>query len=417
MDYKIPYGKASITLTLTGSQGIDIVLPREEPASKDPLMDVKAAIQSPIGISLEDHKDVRSVAIGINDKTRPVPHEYLLPPLLDVLRNNGLPPKNIHLIIASGLHQPMKVWEYISILPREIVVNFPISVHDCDHSPMIALGTTSRGTPVLVNRDFFMADLKITIGNIEPHHFMGFSGGAKTAAIGLTSRKTINKNHSHIMHHNAITGHYEDNPMRQDVEEIGKMIGVHFVVNAILTTNKEIIRVIVGDPEAVMISGIQLSRAINQAEVHVKYDLVIVAPGGYPKDINFYQSQKALTHAGMITKEGGDILLMAECIEGVGNSGYERLIHSVASHAEVMEYFKTNDFEVGPHKAYLVARDGLTKKIHLYSSMPEPEVKKLLLDPIADPQSFIDTYLTYATDDCRIAILPFGTTTIPKLIL
>jgi len=416
MEYTLPYGKTSITLNLSGSLIIDVVLPREEPGSRDPLMDVKKAIHSPIGMSLEDYNDARSVAIGINDKTRPVSHEVLLPPLLDYLKEKGIAPENIHLIIASGTHQPMKAEEFIKILPREFTVNYPISAHDCDNSPMTSLGITSRGTPVLVNQDFYNADLKITVGNIEPHHFMGYSGGAKTAAIGLTSRQTINKNHSHITHPNAITGHYDDNPMRQDVEEIGKMIGINFVVNAILNTKKEIIHVIAGDPEAVMAFSIPISRAINQVAVNGKYDLVIVAPGGYPKDINFYQSQKALTHAGMITKEGGDILLMAECIEGVGSPGYEKVMQSVASHAEVMVYFTKHEFEVGPHKAYLVARDGLTKKIHLHSSMPEAKVRQLLLDPVSDPQIFIESFLSNATPDCCIAILPCGTSTIPQII-
>lgn len=402
---------------MPGTHVIDIILPQEKQGSQNPINDIKHALHSSLGFSWENLKAIRSVAIGINDKTRPVPHDLLLPPLLELLKEKGIAPGNIHLIIASGTHQPMKSDEYVNILPQDIIANYSISVHDCDNSPLELLGNTSRGTPVLVNRDFYTADFKITVGNIEPHHFMGYSGGVKTASIGLTGRQTINKNHSLITHPCAITGHFDDNPMRQDVEEIGKIIGVDYVVNAILNSKKEIIRVITGNPGAVMVSGIQFSRKINQVKVKERYALVIVAPGGYPKDINFYQSQKALTHAGLITKIGGDILLIAECIEGVGSADYENFMQSVTSHADVMATFTKNKFAVGPHKAYLVSRDGLTKNIHLYSCMPETKVRQLLLDPVQDLQTFIEHFLSNIPQNSRIAILPNGSTTIPLITL
>jgi nickel-dependent lactate racemase len=402
-------------LAVSTSGPVDVIVPRKLKGNLDPSRYVENALQNPLDIDPGMFLNVKSVAIGINDKTRPVPHEHLLPPLLALLQKNGVARENIHLIIANGIHQPMSEDEYTQILPQEIVDTFPISSHDCDHSPLVDLGFTSRGTPVLINRDFCNAELRITVGNIETHHFMGYSGGAKTAAIGLAGRTTITHNHAFITHPNAVSGHYEDNPMRQDVEEIGRMIGLQFSLNAILNSDKEIVQVIAGDPLSVMASGVPLSRRLNEVPVKTLYDLVIVSPGGYPKDINFYQSQKAMTHAGLITREGGDILLIAECIDGIGNTGYEKVMHNVSSHAEAIRYFKEHEFAVGPHKAYLVARDGVNKNLLIHSSLSAEQVNRLLLKPVNDPQEFLDRYFSNVSRPVKVAILPHGTTTIPHL--
>ncbi len=147
-----------------------------------------AALENPVGnVRLSDFAGVRSAVIAINDKTRPVPHQDLLPPLLSRLEMLGLPPESILLLIATGTHLPMPPDEYARILPPEVIARYPILSHDCDDSAnLVERGVTQRGTPVWVNRHFDQADLRIAVGNIEPHHFMGFSGGAKTAAVGLT---------------------------------------------------------------------------------------------------------------------------------------------------------------------------------------------------------------------------------------
>ncbi|MBN2677696.1 MAG: nickel-dependent lactate racemase [Anaerolineaceae bacterium] len=416
MRYTFPYGNKSITLDLSGFQSVDLITPRDMAAAPHPLEEIRSALINSLGSHIDSFNSTQTVAIGINDKTRPVPHEYLLPPLLSMLEENGIERKNIHLIIASGTHQPMSRAEIQRMLPSEIHENYAISCHDCDKSKMIYLGKTSYGTPAIINSAFHDANIRICVGNIETHHFMGYSGGVKTAAIGLAGKPTINHNHAMMTHPNAISGHYEDNPMRQDVEELGKMIGVHFVLNAILNTDQQIIKVLAGNPVSVMRAGIKLSRQINQIPVNGKYDLVIVSPGGYPKDINFYQSQKAMTHAGLITREGGEILLLAECRDGIGSSAYENAMQQISSHSAAMEYFNTHDFNIGSHKAYLVARDGLTKQIHLHSSLSDDKTKLILLNPLANPQDFVDHFTDIQMSNMRVAVMPNGTSTIPQIL-
>jgi lactate racemase len=414
-NYKIPYGKEILDLELPDGLIADLIAPSFTPAAQDPSGVVYNALDNPVdGSGFSTIRGTRTVAIAINDKTRPVPHKYLLPPLLKRLEENGINRKDILLIIASGTHVPMPQNEFEWIVPAEIIENYRIIAHNCDdQANLVDLGTTGRGTPIVINRQFYESDLRIVVGNIEPHHFMGFSGGVKSAVIGLGGRQTINKNHAMLVDPAARAGEYKNNPMRQDVEELGQKIGVHLALNAILNEDKHIVEALFGDPLAVMVHGIQDSRKICQTEVEGIYDLVIASPGGYPKDINLYQAQKALTHAAMIVRDGGVIILAAACPEGAGSQGFEQFMVGVNSVDDVFEKFQREGFRIGPHKAFQIARIAEKVKLFIVSQIPPEKSAKLLFTPYASLPEAILAAIRELPDNPRLAILPRATNTIP----
>ncbi len=218
-----------------------------------------------------------------------------------------------------------------------------------------------------------------------------------------------------LVHPNAKTGHFSDNPMRQDVEEIGSMIGLHFVLNAVLNLNKQIVQTIAGEPQAVMAAGIPISQKICQVAVDHPYDLVIASAGGHPKDINFYQSQKALTHAALIARDGGTVILVAACPEGIGSQAYERYITGMESHQEVLQRFASQGFQVGPHKAFQVARIASRVNVLVISEMADETVEKLLLTPVKEPQAAVEKAIAAVPEGGKIAILPYSVNTVPLL--
>jgi nickel-dependent lactate racemase len=415
ISHKIPYGYGHLRFRLPDWIQPESVETRKIPALPEPQAAVLEAISNPVGgISLSDFRGVRSVAIAINDKTRPVPNDQLLPPLLGHLEELGVKPGAIQFIISTGTHSRVSPVEYPLIAPQEILDRFPVHCHNCDDSEsLIYLGTTSRDTPVWVNQLFAEADLRIVVGIIEPHQFQGFTGGVKGAAIGLAGRDTINHNHALMTSPKARLGRYLDNPARQEVEEIGQMIGVHFSLNALLNSDRQIVAVIAGDPYAVMEKGIPLSRQISQVQVDEQFDLIIASPGGYPKDINLYQSQKALAHAGKITRTGGTVILAAACAEGTGSRAYELWINGVSSHQEAIERFQREGFLVGPHKAVQIALDATRVKILLISDMESGFVRKLLLTPAASINEALETALVDLPADANVGIMPHASSTIP----
>jgi lactate racemase len=412
------YGNTQLRLNLPSNFSVDTIVSQEIPAVPEPRLSVLRALDSALNFNFEHHKAAKTAAIAINDKTRPVPHHILIPPLLEKLAESGISPRSITFIIASGTHTPMKEEEFHLILPDEILSNFRITSHDCDDlQNLVDLGFSSRRTPILINRNFYEADLRIVTGNIEPHHFMGFSGGAKSASIGLAGRETINQNHSLLVDPDSRIGEYGKNKMRQEVEEIGRRVGVHFALNAILNNDREIVNVFAGDPSSVMQQGISLVNSVCQTQVSHPYDLVIASAGGYPKDINFYQSQKALTNAARIVKDGGTIILAAECIEGIGSPPFEKFMEDIHSWDEVFEKFQRIGFQIGPHKALQIAHIARRAKIILVSSLDPQKVKAMHLLPAASIEAAISIVMPSLSDrPCVVAFLPLAVTTIPKLI-
>lgn len=410
----IPYGSTSINLALSDDYTVDIIQPMNKNPSSDQLAVIKSALENPVSpISWDKFRPNDIVSIAINDKTRPVPHHYLLPPLLEKMHSLQIPKNNVRLFIASGTHVPMEPTEYPQILSPEIINQYQIIAHDCDDQEDLQyLGETTRATPVLVNKRYLEADHRVVIGDIEPHHFMGYSGGVKSAAVGLAGRKTIDKNHSLLMDERSTLGNYENNPIRQDVEEIGKMIGVEVALNAILDSNKSILYAFAGNPVSVMQAGIPFSRSSCQIKMVKKYDLVIASAGGFPKDINFYQSQKALTHACLIANDYADVLLIAECREGIGSQGLEDFLKEIDSPQQVFDMMKSMEFKVGPHKAFLLAKQLVQYHISLFSSLEIEKINSLMINPVNDVQQYIDSLISQNSALRSIAIMPYATGTI-----
>lgn len=412
MNYSLPYGASSQTLIYYHEKDYDIILPNDIASVSDPSLAINKALTEPIDeINLKNIKG-KKIGIAVNDNTRPVPNDLLLPPLLEYLLCNGAKKENISFFIASGTHKKTDLYEVEHIFPLTILSDYPIFRHDCDdRDNLIHLGDTIQRTPVYVNKHFFQMEIKIVVGNIEPHHFMGYSGGAKSAAIGLAGRETIRLNHSHLLEKESFIGNYENNPTRLDMEEIGDKIGITAALNVVLNVEKQIVQVFWGSPRAVMLVGIPVSRQVCQKKIGQLYDMVIASPGGYPKDINLYQAQKAITHVSMITREGGIIILLAECRAGLGSKEFEEYLGHSASPKEVVEKFQNSKFEIGPHKAYQLALQADRYRIILVSSMEPAVVKKTHLEysqTIADAMKLANDSLS---PSAKKAIVPYATNT------
>lgn len=415
MRIHLPYGHSFLAADIPEQFRVDVIETPETPAAPDPLQAVHAALDNLLGgLRWEQFSKARSVAIAINDKTRLVPHSHLLPPLLQRLASLGIPGSAITFHVAVGTHPPMRPDEFPSILPTEVLARYHVVSHDSeDEELLLHLGETARGTPVWVNRLFAQADLKIVIGNIEPHQFAGFSGGVKSAAIGLAGLKTINRNHALMTHPDSRLGEFGSNPARQDIDEIGRMIGIHLAVNAILNQSREIVRVLAGEPVAVLQAGIPLSRKFCQVGVPSRYRLVISSPGGHPKDINVYQSQKGLAHAALITQPNGTVILAAACPEGSGSPHYESWMSGKISHSQVIESFLAEGFRIGPHKGFQISRDASQVNLMFCTDMDHDLARALLLNPVCDLQTAVNLALEDLQPGDRVGILPHAASTIP----
>lgn len=409
MEYSLKYGNGTIMFSL--NDHVDVITPHQE--KMVPLSSIQIDFQPLKNLIRNDNKIPSEIVVGIaiNDKTRPVPYSQLIPPIINYLLNSGILEKNIQFFVANGTHVPDYDYGYLK-LDDYFLNNFTFLQHNCLEN-LVYLGTTSYGTPIHINRSYYECDLKICVGNIEPHHFAGYSGGVKTAAIGLAGKETITSNHALLKDANSVACEYDKNKIRMDIEEIGNCVGVDLVLNCIQTKDLGILNVLFDQPKKVMEQAIPIVDKFFTVAIDQKYDLVIASAGGYPKDINFYQSQKATTNASKILKENGVMLIIAECREGPGSDPYYQYVTKFSSPSEVITDFENKEFMIGQHKAYLTAKIQSRQKIFLFSSMPDYTVKNLLIEPVEDISTFINNL---PIDSARkIAIMPNAVTTIPKL--
>ncbi|MBW6473253.1 MAG: nickel-dependent lactate racemase [Anaerolineaceae bacterium] len=403
------YGKQDLNIQLSSLLNVDIIAPHTKYVM--PLVNISIDFQPLISLLNNKGKNRSELIVGIaiNDKTRPVPYPKLIPPLIHELIQNGIKENNIIFYIANGTHVPDTDLSYLQ-LEDYLINNYIFLQHDCNEN-LIYLGETSFGTKILINKSYYECDLKISVGNIEPHHFAGYSGGVKTVSIGLAGKETITHNHSPLMDDNSVACEYFRNKIRMDIEEIGDFAGVDLALNYIQNSDLQILNVFLENPKTVMQQAIPIIDKLHSVNVEKKYDFDIASAGGHPKDINFYQSQKAISNAKNILKKNASILIIAECKEGIGSDTYFNYVSKFNFPSEVITNFENKEFVIGHHKAYLMAKVQIKHKLYLYSNLAKPIVKSLMMEKVDELAPFIN-YFTKSVH-ANIAVMPNAVSTIP----
>jgi nickel-dependent lactate racemase len=278
---------------------------------------------------LELARGKRTAAISICDITRPAPNRIVLPYVLRTLEQAGIPAAGIIILIATGLHRAATPQELHEIVGPEILGHYTVASHDArDASSHSDLGKTRSGTRVFLDRRFVESDLHISLGFIEPHLMLGFSGGRKLVAPGLAGEETIKRLHSPFFMRDprVVEGSFPDNPLHRELLEIAAMARHDFLVDVALTRSRQIARVFAGDPVKAHAAGVEFVRKATLALLDEPVDAVVTTSAGYPLDLTYYQSVKGVTAASHIVKPGGTILLVAACQEGLGSQEFTAFV-------------------------------------------------------------------------------------------
>jgi len=272
----------------------------------------------------------------------------------------------------------------------------------------------TSGNHLSVNPIINQVDFIITTGVIVPHYMAGFSGGRKSILPGICGRITIEQNHAHMVHPKAVTGNLIDNPVHEEMMEATQKIKVDFNINAITDEEGNVIDVVAGTLTESWLRGVEICRNTYICSIEERADVIFTSAGGYPKDINVYQAQKALDNAYQAVKPGGTIVLVAECREGLGNTIFEKWIEEAQTIKDVEERLK-KCFVLGGHKAYAVAKVAKEVDIILLSSLHKEQVKKLFMIPAADIQQALNLVQEKHGPNFRSYIIPAGSNVLPKV--
>ena len=364
MRVDLAFGKSGLSVELPEGFRYRVLEARSATPLPDPAGSIEEALDRPTGSEalLEMARGKRSAAISVCDITRPVPNRQILPPMLRRLEAAGIPRDQIRILIATGLHRPATEPEIREIVGPETAASYQVLNH---HARELAehrsLGKSSSGTPVYIDERFVSADLHVTLGFIEPHLMLGYSGGRKLVVPGLAARETIEVLHSPKFMRNplSVEGSIRDNPLHREFLEIGRMARHDFMVDVALTRDRRIAGVFAGDPVQAHERGVAFVSNVMLETLDEPVDAVITTAAGYPLDLTFYQSIKGITAASHVVKQGGRILLMAACQEGAGAPEFRRMLETCSSWEQFLKQIEGTPVEIDQwqlEKLALIAR-------------------------------------------------------------
>ncbi|MFP3043711.1 nickel-dependent lactate racemase [Treponema primitia] len=436
MKIEIPYLKKTFPLEFPDENLLVVAEPNEFKAAGTMEQILGEALKKPYGPNsftkdgpqanaeqgqgLEDFlRGGTRVLIIINDATRPTPTEIILKDLLPVFEKTGIQIENLTFIVATGAHRGPTEDEYRQILG----VFYDKLRNRCVHhdarkdDDMVDLGTTRNGTPILLNKRLFEADRIIATGSVEPHYFAGFTGGRKAFLPGIAAYKTIQANHKQALSGAAHSLALEGNPVHEDMMDALPLIKAPvFSLMTILDKEQRVAAATTGDLMASFYAAVEIARKIFCVIVPAKADIV-VSVAKFPMDIDLYQSQKAIDNGAVALKDGGTLILVSSCRDGIGDEAYAKLLASASSPADALRRIREG-YKLGYHKAAKMAAVSDRATIKAVTELPAERLKSMFIESAASPQAALDEALGKAQSQGiavpKILILPDGCVTVPE---
>ena len=407
----LSYDKQQIEFNLSSDRLIKELLPNEVKIGLRGVDEVNRALDNPIGSERLENlvKKGNKVCIITSDITRPMPSKLCIPPVIERLNMAGIPNSDILVVFALGSHRPHTKEEMIYLVGEEVYNS--VECVDSNPEKCIRVGVTSRGTPVDIFDRVVNSDFIICMGNIEYHYFAGYSGGSKAIMPGVSTKEAIRQNHKMMVDCEAYAGNL-NSPVRKDIEEAGELLGIDFILNVVLDEHKNIKYACAGDKISAHRAGCKFLDDLYSVKITEKADIVVVSAGGYPKDQNMYQAQKALDNAKHAVKDGGIIIWLASCKEGLGSKIFEEWMTTKSPKEMIVDIKK--DFKLGGHKAAAVALVLEKARIFLVSDLDNNLIKDIHLEPYGTLNDAFDEAGRILGKNSKVYVMPYGGSTLPK---
>ncbi|HTZ60769.1 MAG TPA: nickel-dependent lactate racemase [Acidobacteriaceae bacterium] len=414
MQVHFAFGRSGLDVSLPEGPRYEVIESRSASALPDVAGALDRALDQPIGskplAALAAGK--KTAAISVCDITRPAPNSVTLPPLLARLHRAGIPAEGVTLLIATGLHRAATAQEVNAILGPEIAAKYRVVNHDArvlaEHRH---LGSTRRGIPVYIDERFMAADLHITLGFIEQHLMLGFSGGRKLIAPGLAAQETIKVIHSPMFMREpmATEGSITHNPLHEQLLEISSMARHDFMLDVTLTQARDISGIFAGNPVQAHAAGVAFLRTTSLERLTGLADVVITSAAGHPLDLTFYQTIKGLTAAQHIVKPGGRILILGECAEGVGSPEFAGKVQRFSSYDSFLDEIKNAPVEIDQWQLEKLALAGQKHELFFYMpGIPREKLGNLASRTYPSWQAAVGAVLDGVAPGSRVALVPEG---------
>ncbi|WP_254509850.1 nickel-dependent lactate racemase [Anatilimnocola floriformis] len=402
MRIKLEYGRTGLMAELPAERVVRTLHYKDAPPLPDPAASLDEVLRQPNGTPplAELARGKQSCCIAICDITRPVPNEMILRPLLQTLEATGIARDQITILVATGLHRESTPAEIIEMVGSEIAASYRVENHHGEvRDEHTYLGDSPRGVPIWIDSRYLAADLKITIGLIEPHFMAGYSGGRKLICPGLAALETVKVWHSpaFLEHPRAESGSLLGNPVHEENTWIALQAGCDFIVNVVIDAQRRPLKFVAGDMLAAFEEGVAFCSQVVRDYLAEPVDIVVTSGAGYPLDTTFYQAVKGMNAALSIIKPGGTIILCASMSEGIGSPPFQRLfrendtlegfMHRITHEGYfVMDQWQLEELAKVRRKARVkVITDGLSAEVlHGLFVESAPSIEQAVADSLAE---------------------------------
>jgi len=414
---RLAYGRGFLEAVLPVDA--DVISPRHGTPLPDPSAALAGALARPVvGLPLAELVPPGAlVGVSVCDVTRPFPSRLVLPVLLD-----ELPTTRVTVFIATGTHRACTEDELDAMLGPAVRKRVAVVQHDAfdaaAHAPVGAIA----GSDVVasIDRRFLDVDVRITLGFIEPHFFAGFSGGPKMVAPGLASIDTVLELHSaaRLADPRATFGALAGNPVHEGIAGVATAVGVDFALDVTLDAEHRITGIHAGRPYEAHARGCEVVRTTAMESVGEPYDVVVTTNSGYPLDQNLYQAVKGICAAAGIVRDGGAILLLSECSDGLPAHGrYGALLDAYRDPASFLDALATGALRA--HDQWQVQKQALVLQrvrvlVHA-GGLTRDEIRAAWFEPADDPTATLAGLVAEYGPSCRVAVLPEGPQSIAYL--
>jgi nickel-dependent lactate racemase len=417
---ELKYGSTSFPLALPPERLADIIEPAIDLPAESSKEIIDAALDGcePIlsGFAPEDR-----VVVITSDITRYTGSEIYLPLLVERLNRHGIPDRNIEILIALGIHRKQTPHEHEKIL-GPLHGRIKVTDHDCDDPAGLAtVGRTSANIEVSINRRAVEADRLILTGVIGFHYFAGFGGGRKALLPGIASRQACMASHFSVLNPRpgsgknplATTGNLEGNPVHQAMAEACAMVGPDLILNTVLSLEKRVIAAFAGPWREAHERGCRYCRELFSYPIADKADLVVVSCGGFPKDINLIQAHKSMEYASRALREGGVMILLAECRDGFGHTTFFDWFRYRS--LDLFEAALRERYEINGQTAYSLLQKAQRFTIVLVSRFPDHQVEEMGMIPARSLEEALGKAKERLPPAWRALVMPEGGSVLPEL--
>lgn len=417
-EVSIPYGEGKrVTLRIPASHPLDVLTPKAVAPAPEPMAVIRRALEQPLETPplRELARGRREVVIVVDDLTRLTPVPLILPLLLEELAQAGVREEQVTVLVALGTHRPMTEAELRARVGEETWQRVPVLNHaHWEPDALVERGVTENGTPVVLNRRVWEADLVLGVGSVFPHHIAGYSGGSKIIQPGVSGARTTAATHLLSTRTRRSYLGMRDNVVRREMDAVAAAAGLEAVFNSVLTSQGGLVDAFFGAPTAVLRAATLRADAIYG--IPFAHQAEVVVAGTYPADLEFWQAHKALYAADIVTRTGGTLIVVTPCPEGLART-HPELVHLAGlPRAQVERLVDADQVEdrVAAGAAIAWAQVKERVGVSLVSEGIPPEVARAVgFTPFASAQEALEEALGRHGPEARVAVIPYAPECLP----